>query len=515
MKKTKKILSWILLSSLIIWNFSFSYTLANNISTLTDKEKQKIEKEILKLQTNILNNYKATLNKLASDFKKLTNYEEYWNSRIEFNIDEKSFWAASGSLDLKNYKIKNAVLDSDISTEVLLNVNYSPIYGSWFKFDLTKTASLISKDGEMYVLFKDLDFKVSDEDIQKNLEEFKKQFNDNKYIKLPADEQSKMIFGYINNFNLKNFYNQAENVLSKPLLTTYKKSWNKYLLVPTKYACDIFFELGENFNFWKYWYKPKKCSENVYKSFIKEFIKYWEFYLILDKENTLGFYLKKDNLVIDSFVKYNKQNNFVEISFNVKSTNLTWNLTLKNKKISWFYIYKDMWYDYTDWQNLKYKLKNVYWIKITWTTTKENKLEKLNLKFAWVDIKTKKTFLTWKTSYNKWNFVIKLSSNNEYSSFNFNWTWYMSSEYFKLNSAFKSIWVYTWKLNVLLDARENKNDANIDFNINNWVKDIVKLKLVNNWKRVYKEDIKIETPTDFKEFSSIEKINEALYIENK
>jgi len=67
----------------------------------------------------------------------------------------------------------------------------------------------------MYILFKDLDFKVSDEDIQKKLEEFKKQFNDNKYIKLPADEQS----------ILKNFdYNQAENVLSKPLLTTYKKS---------------------------------------------------------------------------------------------------------------------------------------------------------------------------------------------------------------------------------------------------------------------------------------------------
>jgi len=132
---------------------------------------------------------------------------------------------------------------------------------------------MISKDGEIYALLKNLDFKVNDENISKVLEELKTQFSDNKYLKFPSDENSKVVYEYIKNFSLGNFLLEAESVLSKPLLTTYKKSGNKYLLVPTKYACDTYFELDKKLNFSNSWYTPQTCNESTYKSFVKEFIK--------------------------------------------------------------------------------------------------------------------------------------------------------------------------------------------------------------------------------------------------
>lgn len=55
-------------------------------------------------------------------------------------------------------------------------------------------------------------------------------------------------------------------------------------------------------------------------------------------------------------------------------------------------------------EKFEYKLKNVYWLKITWNTNSLNKLQKLNLQFAWVDVKNKKAILTWKTSFENINY---------------------------------------------------------------------------------------------------------------
>ncbi len=570
MNKSKKILSWILLSSLILWNFSFSYA-SSDISTFpTTEEKTKVEAEVLKLQSNIYNNSKTYLEKLTSDFQKLTNYEESWNSKIEFMMNQDMFWSWNFNMSLDNYKVKNATLDSEVSADTKVNAKYSPVYWTWFELDLSSFASMISKDGEVYALLKDLDFKVTDENMQKVLEELKKQYSDNKYIKFPSDENSKMMFEYIKNFSLGNFYSQAETVLSVPLLTTYKKDWNKYLLVPTKYACDTYFELDKKFNSSNYWYEPRDCSESIYKSFIKEFVKTWELYLTLGDENTLWYYAIKDDTTIDFSLNYDEKNiskvdlivtpdqtkyknewfnfhfaskeylkyilnvdnwktfinfdseldennNFKEVSSNVVSDVIKWALSLKNNKITWFYTVKQKWYDYTS-DNWDYVLKNVYWVKITWTTSSTNELKNLDIKFAWVDIKSKNVFLKWKTSYSNWDFSIKLSSNSEYSSFDFSWKWYITSRYFKLNSSFTATQKtydyyadtqdrdkkYTWRLDMVLNTQENKDDLDFNLVVNEWNKDILKLYMFNKWQRIYKDDVIIEAPNDAKDFDMSE-----------
>lgn len=568
MNKYKKILSWLLLSSLILWNFSFSYAQVEQISTPTQEEKTIIEAEVLKLQSNLFSNSKSYFEKLITDFEKLTNYEETWSSKIEFLLDEESmFWKADINFNLKDYIVKNNNLNSDISWNISLKANYSPVYWSWFELDLTTFASMISKDSEIYALLKDLNFKVSNEDFSKILSALKEQFKDNKYVKLPTDEDSKKVSEMIKNFNPNSVIKESENILSKPLLQTYKKSGDKYFLVPTKYACDSYFELEQKFNFSNRWYNPKTCSETTYKSFVKEFIKDWELYLIINNnENTLGFYTEKEDTVIDFSLNYNEKNinsvdliitpdqkkyknewfnfhfkskeflkiifnsekwknffnfdseldtnnNFLEINSNTKSKDLNWAFALKNKKITWFYTIKQRAYDYTS-EDFKYKLKNVFWIKITWNMNSTNKLEKLNLQFVWVDIKNKKAILTWKTSYDKWNFAVRLSTKSDYSDFDFNWTWYISDKSFKLNSnytinskAYDYYWdwinrdkKYTWNFNIILDQSENNNNLKFEITANDQTKDILKLNLENFAKRTYKEDIKIEVPNDFKEF---------------
>lgn len=555
MNKYKKILSWFLLSSLILWNFSFSFAQIESVTIPTQEEKIKVEAEVLKLQSNLFSNSKTYFEKLVSDFEKLTNYEESWNSKIEFLLDEPSmFWKADMSFDLKDYKVKNSSLDSELSWNISLKANYSPVYGSWFEFNLSTFATLISKDSEMYGLLKDFDFKVNDENISKILDALKNEFKDNKYIKLPTDKNSKATLEMMKNFKANVIIEEAQNISSKPLLQTYKKTWNKFLLVPTKYACDEYFKLEQKFNFSNRWYTPETCTNSTYKSFVKEFTKTGELYLTIDdSENTLGFYAKNDdNTTIDFSLKYNakniqsidfivtpdkkkykneglnfhfkskeflkvilnaekwtifinfdseldENNNFKEINSNIKSKDLNWSFALKDKKITWFYVLKQRWYDYTS-ENFEYKLKNVFAVKISGNTDTKNLLEKLNLQFAWVDIKNKKAIFTWKTSFNKWNFALKFSSKSDYSSFDFNWVWYISSKIFKLNSDFNSMWAYKWNFDVLIDQSDDNNNAKINLTINNNLKDILKINIENLAKRTYKDDIKIEIPNDFKEF---------------
>lgn len=556
MNKYKKILSWFLLSSIIFSNFAF-VSANDEYTSVTKEEKQKVETEVLKLQSKLFDNSKNLIEKLSADFEKLTSYEESGNSKIEISVDEDTFWKATATLNLEDYIIKNKKIDSDISGKISLKADYKPVYWTWFEMDLSTFMSFIQKDSEMYALLKDLDFKVTDENVQKVLEELKNQFSDNKYLKLPSDENSKIAFEYIKNFNVNNFYTQTKEVLSKPLLTPYKKSWEKIILVPSKYSCDIFFELENKFNATKSWYEPKSCTETVYKTLVSDFVTSGELYIIFSGgENTFWYNWLIDDSKIKSSLKYNDEsitrfdfyvipdqskyknewlslnfkskeyikfkfnadkwdmifdfdskidenNNFIYITSILKSPDFNWNLSLKDNKINGFYIIKQKWYDYNsdDWE---YKLKNVYGIKITWITNSANSLQKLNLQMAWVDFIDKKALFVLKSSYENGNFIVNLSSKDEYSPFELNATWYIDEKYFSFASKFNAMEIYSWKLDMIIDTKDDKNNAKVDFVLNNSKKDIVKMLLTNDAKRTYKNDINIEVPSDFNEISTEE-----------
>lgn len=554
MVQTKKMIAWFLLSSLLIWNFSFSFA-ADESEKISPEEIKKVETEIIQLQSQLLNTSKSSFEKLSKDFEKLVNYEESWNSKIEFNVDENMFWKANASLNFNNYSIKNATLDSEVSSDIAMKANYAPIYGSWFEIDLKTFASLISKNWEIYAVLKDLDFKVNDTNISKVLDEVKKQFADNKYIKFPTDANSQVALNLIKSFNAKNIFSESEKILSKPLLSVYKKSWDKYILIPTKYACDSYFEVDKKLNFSNAWYTPKTCTEMVYKSFLKEFTKDWELYFMFGKnENTFWIYAKDTDATMDFTLTYNQtkitkidfvltpdqmkyknewftlnykngeflkanlyaekwlykmdfyseldeNNHFVEIDSKINlNKDFVWNLTVKNKKMNWFFTLKEKGSDYTS-DKWEYKLKNIYASKVTGTFDSNNSLETINIKFAWLDIKTKKAFLLWKMNYNNGEFNTYLKYDDMMWKIIFNGTWKIENKYFQIDTDFDFNNLYTAKMNVQIDTRNDKNNWNINLVVNNWAKEVLKMSIVNEWKRIYKDDIKIEIPKDFRELN--------------
>ncbi|MGE4443552.1 MAG: hypothetical protein AB7E37_00995 [Candidatus Altimarinota bacterium] len=542
----KKIIAGVVASSLLIVQFSFSYA---NLESITLDEKANIQAEVLRLQGQLFDNTKTYVEKLTQDFKKMTHYEETGDSKIEFEIDEATLGKGFASFDMKNYVVKNAALNSDISGDISLKTRYQPTYGTGMELDLSSFFFMISKDGEIYTLLKDFDFKVNDENISQILDVLKKQFEENKYLKLPSDVNTQLVYQYINNLRLDTILNETQNVLSQPLFQAYQKSGDKYLLAPTKYACDTYFELDKKLNFYNSWYTPKSCSSTVYKSFLKEFLSLGQMYIILgDEKNTLGYEAKIDGTQVGFTIEYTPQNivavnidvvpdqvkyknegftfsyvkgksitsqfnaeegkytasldskldtnnNIVSLDSKINFNNdFVGNFAIADKKISGFYSIKQRGYNYEsdDWE---YVLKNVYGISISGNLKADNTLEKLNIKSAGVDVNTKGVLFTAKASYENGNYIFNISA----EGVGLQGKGYVSKELFTLNSQYDFNGFYTGEFNMNYDLSNNRNNLDLYFDVNQMDEQIAKLIISNIATRTYKEDVKIEVPSDFNE----------------
>lgn len=579
MNKSKKTISIILSSLIVLWNFTFLNANASNSVKPSWEEIKKVEQEVLKLQWNIFDTSKTYLETLTSKLKDLSKYEENWNSKIDLSFDHEYFWSGNFNLSLDNYKVKSNIFDSESSWIFKIKSNYNSTYSSWFSLDLTTFASLISKDGEIYALLKDFNFSVNDENIEEILLKLKDIFKDNKYVKLPSDDLSKEILNTIKSFDLNNSLAKVEKLTKKPLLTPYSKVWDSFLLIPTRDFCNNYFEIQNSFWASNSWYTPTDCSDSIYKSFVKRFLKSWELSLTLWDTNKLSFISNKNdtkvNITLDfkdeitwvsinisptkkefknewftlnyeskkllnidlrlekwkSFFNFNwnldLNNKFKDFNSELKFSEISWKIKLENNKLNWFYTIKEYSYFYDkdtysySYDEDKYYLKNIYWVKISWNTLENNSLDQLNILTAWVSIdgKEKNVFLKWIFNYNKWDFIFNYDFNNSntysdnYFGWKINWKWKVSEKLFdlKLNYFIEDNFYnsinnttegekYNWDFNLIIDQTELKNNLNFYFDINNLNKKLLKISFVNDAKRVYSNDIKIETPKDFKDF---------------
>lgn len=556
MIQIKKIIAWWLVLSLFLSYFDISFA-SNETQKISPDEIKKVETEIIQLQKKLSESGKTYVEKFSQDLDTLMNYEESWNSKIEIHADEENFWKWNMSLKLNHYSIKNARLDTSLSADIDMKADYSPVYGSGFSLNLKTFASFINKNWELYALLKDFDFTINDANISQIADEVKKQFADNKYIKLPSDENTQLALNMIKNFDIKNVFTESDTILSQPLFTPYKKSGDKYLLVPSKYACDTYFELDKKFNFSNPWYTPQTCTQWAYQKFVEKFTQDVEIYLVFGKdENTFWLYSQNTDATVDFTLKYNntkitkidlsiipeqikfknewmsmnykngeflkanlyaekwlykmnfyseldEKNHFVEIDGNINlNKDIIGNITLKNNKINSFLLMKEQWYE-----NNAYRLKNVFALKTTGNFDTNNQLQNMNMKFAWIHMSDKKVFFLWKFWYNAGNFNVYAKYDDMMWKIVFNGKWKIKNKYFQFDTDFDFNNMYTGKMNLEVDVRDNKNNANILFLLNNWGKEVLKMTLVNEAKREYKNNIIIEAPKDFKEINTSQFIN--------
>ncbi|MDD3793190.1 MAG: hypothetical protein PHI37_00045 [Candidatus Gracilibacteria bacterium] len=264
--------------------------------TISESDKNIASERILKLQGNLANSSKTLIEKLTKEFESLNNYSETGNLKISLDIDEKNIGKINSSIELSNYEATANNFDSQLKGQLKAILDAIPAGQEQIKFELNTFVDFISKDGNIYLLLKDLNIlndKGIEDEVKLFINTFENLAKENKYIVF-EDKNSQMSIELLKSLNPATLGADINKTLSEPLFEAYKKEGNKYYIKPTKYSCDKIKELESRFD-------PlygKECSDSQYKDMLKDFNDLGIIYLIIDGENnTLGFDGKKDSQI--------------------------------------------------------------------------------------------------------------------------------------------------------------------------------------------------------------------------
>jgi hypothetical protein len=249
-----------------------------------------------------------------------------------------------------------------------------------------------------------------------------------------------MILWMLKNMSPEKILTDGKVTLGKSLFTAYKKDWDKYYLVPSKYWCDTAKATWSSFAmmYW-FWGWDTTCSDDEYKEILKE----------VSNSNT-SIYLEI----------WNKTKLWFESKEN--DTELNWYIISSWKSIDEldFKVIPDQEIDKDEWFSLNYKKNTSIIFKLyaeKWDIDFkfDSKLDKDD-RFAFIDYNWK----AWNNEDSKFESVLKLENNK------LNWNIKVTdySDIFNLN--------IDWTTNT-----ENVTySLNIDYNLENSNNDILKWK---------------------------------------
>lgn len=419
-------------------------------STISETDKKIIEDKIVKLQLNILEKWATVIESITQEFENISNYEETWDFEMAVNLDYESLWEFKWNLKINDYSSKTSGFDTQLKWEIEAFINALPKWEKEIKLKLNSMIDFISKDWNIYLLLEKFNILEQEwvDEIKGFLNKAKEISQKNKYIKY-SDSETQAGMNALKLLNPTNLVTEYKAVLSKPLVSAYKKQWDRYYLMPTKYACDEFKKLSNKLDP----LNPSTCTESQYKSLVKDINNAWNFYAeILDNGKTkIGFIWNKKiwiqknelsiifddskiielNYVIDWWIQWiltlnyingdylnlkfnsgkdvnlsfkselNTKNKFEKIDFSFDSNNsyekYNGKLSLENNIINWSFLFGN--------SNLSEKLS---WI-IKWKTNSNDDLSELDITYKWTE--DNKEFLNWSISL--WNSKVMFKNNYE------------------------------------------------------------------------------------------------------
>ncbi len=540
-------------------------------NTLTSEEIKKVEDEIVKLQLNLLDSSKTFVDKIMSDLKKSLSVEKTWNLKLNIEGSGAMIGSWKWELSIKNIKSRNANFDSELEAQVDLLTEASMVWWVKLKSQFSSFINFISKDGNMYLLLQKLNYSWLDSidyswEFTSILDKLKEMWDKNQYVKI-EDKQSALVLNMIKNFDINSIYSESNKVLSEPMFKPYKKEWDKYLLIPTKKACDTMKYISYKMNsYWSY-----TCSDEEYNDMLKSIVSGWKLYIIVDWSDKhfwfdltqywVVWYIKiyssdkkiekilakieeiawkyKWNIAELIYLNWQK----LDFIFDAKSENTFLSfkslLTSDNKfsKIEHVWNFSK----WTDWFKSSFKLENkifngnielidsndfkLSW-NISWELNSSDDLSAFNFVVKSTDNKEKYNydFETWKSSYTptKVTFDLNYALKNEIITWTISYkenskelfkvisNWKYKKEYFELNNSVNITdweeWVkeekVNWNLNTkfVWNLEKNNFDLFIDFTAKEWY---IKINLTSDSKVEYKDDIKINAPTNYKKIEDL------------
>lgn len=535
-------------------------------NTLTKEEIKKVEDEIVKLQINLLDSSRTFIDKLLNDLKKSLNSEEVGNLKLNVEWSGAMVWSWKGELSIKDYKAKAANFDSEFEAQVDLLVEASLVWWKELKTQFSSFVNFISKDGNMYLLLEKLNYSWLDNidyswEYTSILDKIKSMWENNQYLKI-EDKNSTMLLNMIKNFDLNSIHSEANKVLQEPMLKPYKKDWDKYLLVPTKKACDTIKYI--NYKISHYW--SYTCSDEDYNNMVKKSIIGENIYIIVDWTDK-HLWIESNLYWVEGYGKiYSSDKKIEKILFKSEITagKDKWNLaeinyvnwqkldllvtTLTSKNTNTFLSFKsvltsdnkfskiDHIWNYSEgneWFKSSFKLENKKFTgkfnlgdnekvnltgTLNWELNSLNDLSAFDLKVNFTEDKEKYNYdwETWKSSsvltksifalnYSLKNEVILWTMSykeNEKELFSVLSNWKYRKEYFELDN----------KISIVNDFNDQNTNANLNtkfvWNLENNTFDLyidvdskelyIKINLTSDSKVEYKEGIEIKAPTNYK-----------------
>lgn len=260
-------------------------------SQLTSSEEKEVEKEILKIQKQIVDKSNSLIIELRDELEQYYNYKQKWDLSINADIKLENNKQFNVKALFENYEIIANNFDSQITTDIDLffqEVSKETSQDAVYKF--SAEADLISNEGEMYLLLKDL--LAEGKNIDDAIDTLKLFAQENKYVKI-SDENSKIVYDALNNFNLDSFLEKSKHISEQPFLKAYKKEGNTYSLIPTQYACKTIKENMSKI----YSYIGSDCNNSQYEELLTEFIKAGSLQLEINgNTNTLSFIVDENSL---------------------------------------------------------------------------------------------------------------------------------------------------------------------------------------------------------------------------
>ncbi len=359
--------------------------------TLSEEENKKVNAELVKIQKNILTHGTTYLENIIGEFEEYTNYQEKGNFKAHVDIDHEMVGKIKAELELSDYEINNSNFDAQMKTKMKALIDAAPRWEEALKLEISWMLDFILKDQNYYLLLKELN--IVDDWAVEEIEEFIQVMQDiaatNKYIHF-EDKATAQAMEVLRSFSPQNILTQGNEIVSKPLFKAYKKEWERYFLIPTKYACDTAKELTQKFDP----FNGSECTQGQYEDLLDDLSNSKvEFYIELGNNTTIGFDAKmvdddievfnwsvvfsddyieelhfaftpnqeeypnewvalnyERNKLIDAYFYVdswevdmkltsvlNRNNNFTDINLTIKAEDFNWELILDNKKITWSY----------------------------------------------------------------------------------------------------------------------------------------------------------------------------------
>ncbi|QFR38656.1 hypothetical protein A9Q91_00280 [Candidatus Gracilibacteria bacterium 28_42_T64] len=470
-------------------------------STLSRSEQEKVNDKLVKIQLNLLNKGTKGLEKLIKDFEELSNYEAKGDLRMNLDIDQEKIGTIKAEFKLDDYIVKASNFDSQVEGHISALLDAAPKGQDAIKLEFKNFLDFISKDGNMYVLIKDLDI-ISEENIDNfkdTLDKLEEIAKENKYIKY-NDKNSEQAMKILRSLAPHKVLADGKEILSQPMFQAYKKDGDKYYLTPTRYACDSLKELANKFDP----FNGRTCSDSQYNNMLREFAKTGSMYIELGTYSKLGFegitktgidniegfiifsdsdikeasinispdqarypnenftldYKKNSHLNIDFYANKgeadiiftstlsNNKFTMIEYKGNISSSKneLKTTLNLKNKKILGDFEYSNKEYKYNyDTRKGSYVPSKKVSGNISGATNSSNELQNLVINYDGTDLKTNTEYLDGSFDFSK----PKISFINHYNG-----------KYYKSDISLQGVWHTT-----------NKNFSDLDLDFKSFAKE--------------------------------------------